>query len=104
MILGILCGVASIVLIALGETKIGGVLTLSLIPATIAYLEWRCRERPLHPRSTGRPKLPALLEVMNSLAMQGSPKASGSDSIIVEALPTPLDIRINIPPNSPRSK
>ncbi len=92
MLLGTLGGVASIVLIVLGETKIGGILTLAWIPATLGCLEWRCRERPLHPRVT------------NSLALQGRPKGGDTCLVIQEALPVPLDIRINIPTNSPRSK
>ena len=88
MILGTLGGVASIVLIVLGQTKIGGIMTLSLIPATIGCLEWRCRDRPLRGLSsmvTGKPK-------------------TGSSLTVAETLPVPTDIRINIAPDSPGSK
>jgi hypothetical protein len=95
MLLGTLGGVASIVLIVLGETKIGGIMTLSWIPATVGCLEWRCRERALHPKITGIPNLPA---------PQDRPKGGDTGLVSLEALPSPLDIRINIPTNSPRSK
>jgi len=96
MILGVLGGIASIVLIVLGQTKIGGIMTLSLIPATVGCLEWRCRERNRPQRS---------LRGLSSV-VTGNPKSSGSDSrlTVAEALPTSADIRINIAPNSPGSK
>lgn len=98
MILGALGGVASIVLIALGQPKIGGIMTLSLIPATIGCLEWRCRERPPQHRD----------RTLRSLSSVGNPKIyearfAGAEALQT-ALPTPTDIRINIAPNSPGSK
>ena len=95
MILGTLGGVASIVLIVLGETKIGGIMTLCWIPATVGCLEWRCRERG------NRGSMRGLSSVVT-----GEPKSrdGGSSLTVAEALPVSSDIRINIAPDSPGSK
>ena len=82
MLLGTLGGVAGIVLIVLGQSMAGGIMTLSLIPAAIGCLEWRCRER----------------QSLNVKRMvKRNPKT-------VEALPVDVEVRINIVPNSPGSK
>ena len=96
MILGVLGGIASIVLIVLGQTKIGGIMTLSLIPATIGCLEWRCRERNRPPRS---------LRGLSSV-VTGEPKSRDGSShlAVAETLPAVNEVRINIAPNSPGSK
>lgn len=97
MLLGTLGGVASIVLIVLGEMKIGGIMTLCWIPATLGCLEWRCRERnPTH-RNKGS---------LRGLSSQtGNPKGgTGIGITVAEALPMSDEVRINIAPNSPGSK
>jgi hypothetical protein len=82
MLLGTLGGVAGIVLIVLGQSMAGGIMTLSWIPAAIGCLEWRCRER-------------------QSLNVKRMVKR---DPKTIEAFPVDVEVRINIAPNSPGSK
>jgi hypothetical protein len=115
MLLGTLGGVASIVLICLGETKIGGIMTLSLIPAVIGCLEWRCRETSRTTRGYGSSRLKARGAERNpphrnkgslrDLSSQtGNPKGGNTSLAVAEALPTSDEVRINIAPDSPGSK
>lgn len=94
-ILGVLSGIASIPLILLDLPKIGGILALGWMPAGMACIEWRCRDQ-----SSRSP----LRGISNS--MTGTDKGSGSNPSLVsgEALPTPLEVRINITPNSVSSQ
>jgi hypothetical protein len=100
-ILGFLSGIAGIVLIVLDLPKIGAGLSLGWMPAGIACIEWRCRDPPS--RRTQSP-LRGLSDLPHM--RQGADKTGSGNSGFMgsEALPTPLDIRINIPPNSPGGK
>jgi hypothetical protein len=95
-IFGFLSGIAGIVLIVLDYPKIGAGLSLGWMPAGIACIEWRCRDPPS--RRTQSP-LRGLSD-----RVTGADKTGGDSRIVDgEALPTPLDIRINIPAHSPGS-
>jgi hypothetical protein len=93
-ILGVLSGIASIPLILLDLPKIGGILALGWMPAALACIEWRCRDRPRSP----------LKGISDSVT--GADKITVPESRFVsgEALPTPLEVRINIAPDSVRGK
>lgn len=92
-ILGLLSGIAAIVLLTLDYSKIGGILILGIIPAAIALIEWRCREQP-RSRLTPSP--------LNSVT--GASKTTGPELSRHEELPVPLEVRINIAPDSVRGK
>ena len=90
MILCTLAGIASIVVILFGDPQIGGFLALAWIPAAVTAIEWRCQRR-ISPRGAHS-------------AVVGDPKRWGRDDTEWCAEAKPVDVRINIPANSPRSK
>lgn len=94
-ILGVLSGIVSIPLILLDLPKIGGILALGWMPAGLACIEWRCRDQ--------RTRSP-LRGISDS--MTGADKGSNRKPSLIsgEALPTPLEVRINITSNSVSSK
>jgi hypothetical protein len=95
-IFGFLSGIAGIVLIVLDYPKIGAILALGWMPAGIACIEWRCRDPPS--RRTQSP-----LRGLSDRVTGANKAGTNSGFIDTEALPTPLDIRINIPAHSPGS-
>ncbi len=93
-ILGVLSGIASIPLILLDLPKIGGILALGWMPAGLACIEWRCRDRPRSP----------LKGISDSVTGADKTVVPESRFIGGEALPTPLEVRINIASDSVRGK
>lgn len=91
-LLGMLSGIAAIVMLALDYPKIGGILILGIIPAVIALIEAHCRN-----------EIPSRIHSpLNSLT--GASKTTKPELSQSEALPTPLEVRINIAPDSVRGK